>query len=71
MLSNEKYTGNVRLLDDGKHEAVYLCEDNHPAIISKEIFKGVQIEKRKRSNIIKGKNGVQRKSKKYSSKKGS
>jgi site-specific DNA recombinase len=45
MLSNEKYTGNVRLLDDGKHDAYYLSEDNNPAIISKEIFQAVQIKK--------------------------
>lgn len=30
MLSNEKYTGNVRLLDDGKHDVLYLAEDNNP-----------------------------------------
>ena len=68
MLSNEKYTGSVRLLDNGKHETVYLCENNNPAIISKETFQAVQIEKTKRSNVIKGENGIQRKSKKYSSK---
>lgn len=68
MLSNEKYTGSVRLLDNGKHETVYLCENNNPAIISKETFQAVQIEKTKRSNVIKGENGVQRKSEKYSSK---
>lgn len=68
MLSNQKYTGSVRLLDNGKHETVYLCENNNPAIISKETFQAVQIEKTKRSNVIKGENGVQRKSKKYSSK---
>ena len=39
MLSNEKYTGNVRLLDDGKHDLYYLSEENNPAIISKEILK--------------------------------
>lgn len=69
MLSNEKYTGNVRLLDDGKHDVLYLAEDNNPAIISKEIFKAVQIEKQHRSNVIKSEDGNQRKSKKYSSKK--
>ena len=69
MLSNEKYIGNVRLLDDGKHEAYYLSEDNNPAIISKEIFQAVQIEKQNRSNITKGEDGNQRKGKKYSSKK--
>ncbi len=69
MLSNEKYTGNVRLLDDGKHDSYYLSEENNPAIISKEIFKAVQIEKQLRSNVTKSEDGNQRKSKKYSSKK--
>ena len=69
MLSNEKYTGNVRLLDNGKHEAYYLAEENNPVIISKETFRAVQIEKQHRSNITKGEDGNQRKSKKYSSKK--
>ena len=69
MLSNEKYIGNVRLLDDGKHSSYYLVEDNNPAIISKETFQAVQIEKQQRSNVIKGKDGSKRKSKKYSSKK--
>lgn len=69
MLSNEKYSGNVRLLDDGKHDVLYLAEDNNPAIISKEIFQAVQIEKQHRSNVIKAEDGKHRKSKKYSSKK--
>lgn len=69
MLSNEKYTGNVRLLDDGKHDAYYLAEDNNPAIISKETFQAVQIEKQHRSNVTKVEDGNQRKSEKYSSKK--
>ena len=69
MLSNEKYMGNVRLLDNGKHDAYYLAEGNNPAIISKETFQAVQIEKQQRSNVIKGKDGSKRKSKKYSSKK--
>ena len=41
MLSNEKYMGNVRLLDNGKHDAYYLAEGNNPAIISKETFQAV------------------------------
>ncbi|MFP4478422.1 MAG: recombinase family protein, partial [Candidatus Izemoplasmatales bacterium] len=65
MVINEKYTGNVRLLDDGKHDAHYLAEDNNPAIISKETFQAVQIEKQHRSNIIKAEDSNQRKSKKY------
>lgn len=68
MLSNEKYIGNVRLLDNGKHSASYLSEDNNPAIISKETFQAVQLEKQHRSNVIKGEEGSRRKSKKYSSK---
>ncbi|TFG95203.1 MAG: recombinase family protein, partial [Calditrichales bacterium] len=69
MLSNEKYTGNVRLLDDGKHDAYYLSEDNNPAIVSKQTFQAVKIEKQHRSNVIRGKDSNQRKSEKYSSKK--
>src|SRR5690554_2892531 len=69
ILSNEKYIGNARLLDDGKHSSYYLAEDNNPAIISKETFHAVQIEKQHRSNVIKSEEGVQRKSKKFSSKK--
>jgi DNA invertase Pin-like site-specific DNA recombinase len=68
MLSNEKYKGNVRLLDDGKHESYYLSENNNPAIISKEMFQAVQLEKQRRSNVTKGEDGNKRKSKKYSSK---
>lgn len=69
ILSNEKYIGNVRLLDNGKNDLCYLSEDNNPAIISKEMFQAVQIEKQHRSNIVKSEDGVQRKSRKYSSKK--
>lgn len=68
MLSNEKYMGNVRLLDNGKHSATYLSEDNNPAIIPKGTFQAVQLEKQHRSNVIKGEDGSQRKSTKYSSK---
>lgn len=69
MLSNEKYIGNVRLLNDGKHDLYYLSEENNPAIISKETFQAVQIEKQHRSNVSKAENGSKRKSEKYSSKK--
>ena len=69
MLSNEKYTGDVRLLKTGKSEVHYLATDNNPAIISKKVFKAVQIEKKRRSNVVKDKNGCHRKSEKYSSKK--
>ena len=70
MLSNEKYIGVVRLLDKGDHEVHYVSENNHPPIISKEKFQAVQSEKINRSNVKKTKDGVQRKSSKYSSKKG-
>lgn len=69
MLSNEKYTGDVRLLKTGKSEVHYLATDNHPAIISKEVFEAVQIEKKRRCNIVKDKNGSRRRSERYSSKK--
>lgn len=69
MLSNEKYTGDVRLLKSGKSEVQYLSSDNNPAIISKEAFEAVQIEKNRRSNVTRDENGSRRKDKKYSSKK--
>ena len=69
MLSNEKYTGDVKLLKSGNSEVNYLSSGNNPAIISKEVFEAVQIEKGRRSNVVKDESGRQRKSKKYSSKK--
>ena len=68
MLSNEKYTGDVELLKSGKSEVHYLASGSHPAIISKETFEAVQIEKVRRSNVVKDENGSKRKSEKYSSK---
>ena len=38
MLSNEKYTGDVRLLENGKYGEYYLFENNNPAIISDATF---------------------------------
>lgn len=69
MLSNEKYTGDVKLLKSGKSEVHYLASGNNPAIISKETFEAVQIEKAKRSNVVRGVDSKLRKNKKYSSKK--
>lgn len=69
MLSNEKYTGDVKLLKSSKSDVYYLSSDNNPAIISKEIFEAMQIEKGRRSNVVKDENGSNRKSEKYSSKK--
>lgn len=70
ILSNEKYTGDVELLKSGKSEVHYLASGSHPAIISKEVFEAVQMEKGRRSNVIKDENGtVKRKDYIYSSKK--
>lgn len=57
MLSNEKYKGAVRLFDDKKSDVQYLATDNHPAIITEEIFEAVQKEKTNRSNIVVDENG--------------
>lgn len=53
MLSNEKYTGDVKLMKSGNSDVQYLSEDNNPAIISKEVFEAVQVEKGRRSNVVK------------------
>lgn len=63
MLSNEKYTGDVRLLKFGSSEIQYLSTDNNPAIIQKETIEAVQIEKARRSNVTKDENGIVRKNK--------
>lgn len=68
MLSNEKYTGDVRLLKSGRSEVNYLASGNNPAIISKEDFEAVQTEKARRSNVVIDENGSKRKNEKYSSK---
>lgn len=67
-MSNEKYTGDVRLLKSGKSEVHYLASGNNPAIISKETFEAVQMEKVRRSNVVKDEDGSKRKNEKYSSK---
>lgn len=69
MLSNEKYTGDVELLKSGKNEVHYLASGNNPVIILNEVFEMVQMEKVKRSNVVKSENERKRKSSKYSSKK--
>ena len=68
ILSNEKYTGNVELFKSSKSEVHYLASGSHPAIISKEVFEAVQVEKGRRSNVVRDENVVKRKSSKYSSK---
>ena len=69
MLSNEKYTGDVKLLKSGNNDVQYLSSDNNPAIISKEVFEAIQVEKDKGRNVVKDDDGKHRKDKKYSSKK--
>ena len=49
--------------------STYMASENNPAIISKETFEAVQIEKGRRSSIVKEENGSKRKNEKYSSKK--
>lgn len=69
MLSNDNYAGNVILFKKGFHSEYYASKKNHPAIISEETFKAVQIEKGRRSNVVVTEDGVKRKSTKYSAKK--
>lgn len=68
ILGNKEYIGDVELLKSSKSEVHYLASGNNPAIILEEIFEAVQIEKKRRSNVVKGGDGVKRKSEKYSSK---
>lgn len=70
MLNNEKYTGDFRLLKSRESEVQYLSSDNNPAIISKERFEAVQIEKKKRSNVIRDENSNQRVAKSIVQRKG-
>lgn len=69
MLSNDKYAGSVILFKKGLHSECYLSKKNHPAIISDETFKAVQLEQGRRSNVQITEDGVKRKSTKYSTKK--
>lgn len=69
LLSNEKYTGVVRLTDSYTHEHEYLIKEHHPPIITEDVFMEAQEEKRRRSNIVVDENGTHRRRQKYSSKK--
>jgi len=71
ILNNNKYTGDSKILDPEKTQSGrdgYCVYGHHPAIISKEMFEAVQIERVSRSNVIKTEAGKSRKSTKYSSK---
>ena len=69
MLSNEKYTGTVTLLDSATQEYEYQMKECIPPIINENEFRAVQEQKKKRSNIVTDDEGTHRSSKKYSSKK--
>ena len=69
LISNEKYTGRVMLQktistgavqieNDGLMER-YLYTNTHEAIISDEMFKAVQEEKQKRSNVMENKFAIE------------
>ncbi len=75
MLSNEKYVGDVIVLktyssgypsnkriasDSSEDHQMYMAENAHEAIISREQFTAVQAEKVRRSNVIRDKNGIVR-----------
>lgn len=82
MLRNEKYSGDViifktyntgspnvkRKINDSNEINKYISIANHPAIVTKEIFSAVNMERLSRSNITKDENGSKRKSTRYSSK---
>jgi len=69
VLTNEKYTGTVRLTDSVTGQFQYLAKDNHPPIITEDVFRDAQEAKKRRSNVVTDENGTHRKTKKYSSKK--
>lgn len=69
MLSNEKYTGTVTLLDSMTQEHSYQMKDCIPPIITESEFRSVQEAKARRSNIVVDEDGVRRNAAKYSSKK--
>jgi DNA invertase Pin-like site-specific DNA recombinase len=68
VLTNEKYTGTVRLTDSVTGQFQYLAKDNHPPIITEDVFRDAQEAKKCRSNVVTDENGTHRKSQKYSSK---
>ena len=69
VLTREKYTGDVAIIDSGGSGNRYLNRDHHEGIITKEQFKAVQIEMESRSNVEMSEDGTShRKRTKYSSK---
>ncbi len=69
LLSNEKYIGTVRLMDSVTEGQMFEMKESHPPIITEDVFRRAQEEKKKRSNITVNEAGeIQRKNTKYSSK---
>ncbi|MEL7656946.1 MAG: recombinase family protein [Bacillota bacterium] len=77
LLSNEKHIGDVllqktfisngRQVDNKNTFKQYISHDNHPSIISKELFDEVQAEKLHRSNTTRNQTGFERKATRYNS----
>lgn len=85
MLSNEKYVGDVIVLktyssgfpdnkriasDNSEDHQMYMAQNAHEAIISREQFAAAQAEKACRSNVVRDETGTHRSSNKYSSSRG-
>lgn len=69
VLTREKYTGDVAIIDSGGSGNMYLQKDRHSGIITKDQFEAVQLEMASRSNVEMSEDGtLHRKSTKYSSK---
>lgn len=71
VLRNEKYTGDSKILDprdDPGSRDCYIIENHHPAIINRDLFDAVQLERAARSNVVITDEGRKRKSSKFSSK---
>lgn len=50
-LTQEKYTGDLAIVDSGGLENRYLNKNHHEGIISKEQFEAVQLEMELHSNV--------------------
>ena len=69
ILTNMKYTGDVAIADSGGSGNMYMYDNHHNGIISKEMYEAVQIELAARSNVEKTEEGSRRRKTKYSSRK--
>ena len=66
---NMKYIGDVAIIDSSGSGNLFMYENHHTGIISKEKYDAVQLERASRTNVELTKDGVKRKKTKYSSKK--